>query len=90
MGDKNITQKSADLRSLGALIAKKADELAELFNGKTGDDGQLRMTEEEIKDAQARNEELNALTAKWEGMRGRRPAWMRNRRLPSSRRSAAA
>lgn len=77
--DKTNTWESADLKSLGDFLGKKGEELDTFFKSHTGEDKQIRMTEEDVKEVQERNDELGAAQKRWEGLRELDATFQKNR-----------
>lgn len=67
--DRSNTWESADFKGLGEFLGKKGEELEAFFKSHTLDDGQIKMTEDEIKEVRDRNAELGDATKRWEGLR---------------------
>lgn len=67
--EKTNTWESADFKSLGEFCSTKEQELGEHFKSHMGADEQIRMTEDEAKEARDRNDELGAARKRWEGLR---------------------
>lgn len=67
--DRTNVWKDADFKFVEEYKWKKADELKAFFDSHKRDDGQFKMSQEEVKEVQDRNDELAEVTKHWEGLR---------------------
>ncbi len=70
---------SADFKGVGEFVGKKSDELDAFFKSHTLADGQIKMSEDEVKEVRDRNEELGAAQKRWEGLRELDDTFQKNR-----------
>lgn len=67
--ERSNTWESADFKGLSEFLGKKGEELESFFKARTLDNGQIKMTEDEVTEVRDRNAELGDATKRWEGMR---------------------
>ena len=67
--DRTNVWKDADLKTITEFKWKKQDELKAFFDTHKRDDGQFKMSQEDVKEVQDRNDELGEVTKHWEGLR---------------------
>lgn len=76
--EKSNVWESADFKTVGGFIETKSQELDTFFKSHTVD-GQIKMTEDEVKEVRDRNDELGEATKRWESLREQDSIFQKNR-----------